>query len=258
MKKLFLLTILSSTSILSADQQRYQNEDAFEQHFYLNQNQDLDDRETMNDRNFIRSKPEYQQTETSHNQNLSNKKVKSDLDIQKEIRNALGTGWFTEGYPGVNYKVYNGNVVLTGTVKHTDDIKKVEEKVQKLEGVLHVDNQLSVSNADIKKNNGYHSKNANENNLRNYSESDLQESEKKYPQDSAATPQDRQLNARIRDRINSSWFSPRGEAIILKTANGIVIITGTIERTEDSQKLEKEIKEVSGVKSVNSNLNVQR
>lgn len=258
MKKLFLLTILSSTSILSADQQRYQNEDAFEQHFYLNQNQDLDDRQTINDRNFIRSKPEYQQTETNHNQNLSDKKVKSDLDIHKEIRNALVAGWFTEGYPGVIYTVYNGNVTLTGTVKHTDDIKKVEEKVKKLEGVLHVDNQLSVSNADIKRDNGYNSKNTNENNLRNYSESDLQESEKKHPQDSAATPQDRQLNARIRDKINSGWFSPRNEAIVLKTANGVVIITGTIERTEDTQKLEKDIKEINGVRSVNSNLSIQR
>ena len=90
-----------------------------------------------------------------------------------------------------------------------------------------------------------------------YSESDLLSSEKKYPQDTAATPEDRQINAKIRSKL-SGWFTKGYETVILRTSNGVVVITGTVEKSDEIQKVNDKIKDVEGVKSVNNQVTVQK
>jgi len=91
-----------------------------------------------------------------------------------------------------------------------------------------------------------------------YSESQLKESEKKYPQDSAASFQDRQLNAKIRDKLSGGLFSKDyDKKIVLKTANGMVLITGTVDKDDDIQKVTDKVKDIEGVKSVDNQLSVK-
>jgi len=90
-----------------------------------------------------------------------------------------------------------------------------------------------------------------------YSDSQLQNSEKKYPQDSAATLQDRQLNAKIREKLSGGWFSKGYDALILRTANGVVVISGNVDNNDDIQKIRDQIRNIEGVRSVNDQLNVK-
>ncbi len=72
----------------------------------------------------------------------------------------------------------------------------------------------------------------------------------------ASNPQDRQLNARIRDKLSNGWFSKGYETLVIRTTNGVVIIGGTVDKPEDIQKIIDQIKDIEGVRSVNNNLKV--
>lgn len=80
----------------------------------------------------------------------------------------------------------------------------------------------------------------------------------KYPQDSAATAEDRDLNAKIRERIKGGWFSKEYDTLILRTSNGIVVISGTVDTDEDAQKVHDQVKKVEGVRSVNNQIAVKK
>lgn len=72
-------------------------------------------------------------------------------------------------------------------------------------------------------------------------------------EDSASTEQDRQINARIRDKLKN--MNIKGyETIILRTQNGIVMISGSIDKMEDLMRIRDQVKGVEGVKSVNNQL----
>ncbi len=90
-----------------------------------------------------------------------------------------------------------------------------------------------------------------------YSDSQLQSSEAKYPQDFAANAQDRQINAKIRDTLSNTWFSKDYETLMISTTNGVVVITGTVYKVEDKQKVGDQVKAIDGVKSVNNQLTVK-
>ncbi len=94
-------------------------------------------------------------------------------------------------------------------------------------------------------------------NSETYSESQLQSSEKKYPQDFASNPQDRQLNAKIRDKLNNGWFSKGYQTLVIRTTNGVVVISGTVDKFEDIQKINDQIRDIDGVRSVNNQLTVK-
>lgn len=70
-------------------------------------------------------------------------------------------------------------------------------------------------------------------------------------QDFAATEQDKLINTQIRDRLSNLGL--RGyETIILRTQNGIVMISGSVDKVDDLMKIRDQIKNIDGVKSVNN------
>lgn len=175
------------------------------------------------------------------NQNPNDQKVVSDQEIIKKIRNALSSGWFSKGFENVSFNVNNGNVNLTGSVDTLENKNKIEDSIGKIEGVRNVNNQITVVKGNSK----------------TYSSSELQDSEKKYPQDFASTTQDKQLNARIREKLSKGWFSNGNKTLVLKTSDGIVIVSGTVDKPEDIQKVSDSINGIDGVRSVNNQMTVK-
>lgn len=159
----------------------------------------------------------------------------SDNDIAKDIREALSSSILSSGYPYVTYQVYNGNVALSGTVEKAEDKAKVEDKVNNIDGVKQINNQIKIED-------------------KNTSKKDAA----KNTQDYAATDADKDLNAQIRNRLNSGWFSKGYELIILKTSNGVVTITGFVDNVDDLKKISDEAKKVSGVRSVYNQASVKK
>ncbi|MCE5318433.1 MAG: BON domain-containing protein [Parachlamydia sp.] len=169
----------------------------------------------------------------------------SDDEIKKNVSDALKGGWFSGGYENVNIAVYNGVVTLNGSVDSADNRNKLMEKVKSIDGVRGVNNQVAVNAQPSSSNAGASSSS-------NYTDSQLQKSESKHPKDSAATSQDRQINAKIHDKVDG-WFVTN-ETLVFRTNNGVVTVYGTVEKYDDIQDLLNKLRQIEGVNAVNNKL----
>lgn len=165
----------------------------------------------------------------------------SDEEIAKSVSNIVNPGWFSSGYQSVSFNVSNGVVTLKGAVESKDAKDTIEQKVKKIDGVKRIDNQITIaskaSNSD------------------DYSNDQLKDSEKKYPQDYAATNQDRQINTQIRSKLSGNWLSKNFDNLAIRVNNGVVTITGTVDNRNDLKTLNdriKDLKSIEGVKSVDN------
>lgn len=75
----------------------------------------------------------------------------------------------------------------------------------------------------------------------------------KYPLDTAKTFKDKELNDRIRAKIEG-WFADDYRGVILKTDNGIVVISGNVESDNLSNDLAEQVRKMEGVKQVRNKL----
>jgi osmotically-inducible protein OsmY len=159
--------------------------------------------------------------------------VHIEQQLQKKIHDKLKGGWFTKGYPGVSAQIVNGDVTLTGVVASTKDKEKIDKEIREIEGVRSLNSQIRVENPTVtdKKN--------------------------EFPQDSYKTPQDEQLNKKIREKVSEGWVWDSYKNVTINTDNGVVTIGGSIKNLEDQNKLVNEIEKINGVKSVISNLTVR-
>lgn len=198
-------------------------------------------RNLSNDRNYATTEYDQRTDRDDKNPNY-NKGYVSDQDISKKIHDAIGSGWFSKGYENVSFEVYNGNVLLKGSVDTLEDKKKVEDEVRKIDGVRQINNQISVNPKKL----AY-------NQIANNA-SKIKEYEAKFPNDRAASDSDRALNALIRDKLNGGWFSSGYLTIVLNTSNGVVTVSGIVDNYDDIQKITKDIQKIDGVKSVNNRL----
>lgn len=155
----------------------------------------------------------------------------SDQKLTKDIHDKLSSGLFSKGYEQVNIDAKNGNVTLTGNVQTQSDKDKVEKEVRNMSGVRSLNSRIVIVEKDTIQ--------PNQNNMK----------------DSYTTPADQQLNMKIRDKI-TGWFWDSYPNVSLNTANGIVVLEGSIETPKDQQNLMTELRKIEGVKTVKSNLKV--
>lgn len=178
--------------------------------------------------------------DNTYSQNGDNQRTVSNQEINKKIEDTLSGGWFSKGFQNVSFDVNNGNVNLRGSVDSLENKNKIEDSVRKIDGVRQVNNQITIAKEDAN----------------SYSDSDSQNYQKKYSQDFASTSQDRELNAKIRDKL-SGWFSKGYDKLVIRTTNGVVVISGTVDKPEDVQKINDQIKNIEGVRTVNNQLTVK-
>lgn len=157
----------------------------------------------------------------------------TDQEIAKKIQDYLKGGWFSKSYEGVNVRVNNGKVTLSGTVPTNEDKQKIEKDVRNINGVRQLSSDLKATD-----NKG--------------------EKEKEFPQDAYATSADEQLNKKIRDQISKGWVWNSYKDISLHTSNGEVTLEGTVESIDDQYKLMEDVGKVEGVKRVKSNLKISK
>lgn len=244
MKQLFILVTLGSFSIVGA--RPYMSPEYMYKNSYQNERNDQGQYDNAYDQKGayyqMRSQqdPSFQRdVQRSDGMNGSNLSAK-DIEIQNKIRDLLGSGWFTKGFQNVIFEVDNGNVLLHGTVNTPEDKQKIEDNIRKIDGINHIHNHIAI----VKENPD------------NYTVVELQEFQQKYPQDFAASAQDRQVNAKIRDKVGNGWYSKDYETLAIKTTNGAVVIYGTVKKIENIQKMNDQIKDIPGVKTVDNKLTV--
>ncbi len=155
----------------------------------------------------------------------------SDQKLTKDIHDKLSSGLFSKGYEQVNIDAKNGNVTLTGNVQTQSDKDKVEKEVRNMSGVRSLNSRIVI-----------------------VEKSTIEPNETK---DSYASPADQQLNMKIRDKI-TGWFWDSYPNVSLDTANGIVVLEGFVETPKDQQNLMTELRKIEGVKSIKSNLRINK
>jgi osmotically-inducible protein OsmY len=180
----------------------------------------------------------YSSTSSTYNSNVS------DPELSKKIKDKIGSGWFSKGYESVYFDVYNGNVMLKGSVETQEEKNKVQDAVRKIDGVKQIDNQINVAGKKTAYNYGQIAS----------TESKMKEYSVKFPNDKAAMDSDRVLNEKIRDKLNGGWFSNGYTTIVLDTSNGVVTVSGIVDNYDDIQSITKDIEKFPGVQKINNRL----
>ena len=190
-------------------------------------------------------------------QNAQKRAFASDDQIAKKVHNILGSGWFTKGYQNVTFDVTNGVVSLRGSVETSDDKKKIENNVKKIPGVKQVNNEITVTAEKAAL--SYYQPPMMSDGMDSDDPEDTTKAATatKYSKDFAATDSDKQINEKIRDKLSGGWFNKGYDNLVIRTTNGIVTVSGTVNKFDDIQKVSDEIKKVDGVKSVNNQLTVR-
>lgn len=68
---------------------------------------------------------------------------------------------------------------------------------------------------------------------------------------------DQNISDDIHDELDSGWFTKGFESVTFKVNNGVVSLTGTVPTTDDKINLEKAIRNIDGVRSLDSQLAIQ-
>lgn len=101
-----------------------------------------DRNERMNDRMNDRMNNDRMYNDTMNKNRNSN--IPTDRDLNQKAQDSLKSGTFTRGYENVNVDVRNGRATLRGTVNSDSERTKVQDIVQKIDGIESVDNQITV------------------------------------------------------------------------------------------------------------------
>lgn len=166
----------------------------------------------------------------------------------------------------------NGFVIVQGNIDTWDNKKKIVTEILGISDVRDLKPRINVqepygmskdnenksygrtnSNENRDQNRSY-DRNSNSKNERSYNDRSMEKEERRFPQDQFATPNDRELNKAIREKISEGWLWDSYKDIQLNTENGIVFITGTIKDPKDEQILIEKIQKINGVRSVKSDL----
>lgn len=75
----------------------------------------------------------------------------------------------------------------------------------------------------------------------------------KYSSDTANTFKDKEINNKIRGKIEG-WFADDYKGVVLKTDNGVVVLSGTIDKVETGKDLADQVRKIDGVREVKNNL----
>lgn len=183
----------------------------------------------------------YQQESRNLNPNDSYS-TEEDRNIAKRIRDFL-RGELNQ----VTVQVNNGKVTLRGTVASEADIDKIEQTVNKLQGVKSFNNQLIIRD----------NRGSSLNSTRSYISDSSQTTQQANTKDTFQTEEDKALVRRIRERLSQSDLRVIPEALIIRINNGNVTLIGIVETEDDRSAVEEKVGNVPGVKTLTNQINVR-
>lgn len=181
--------------------------------------------------------------------------TEQDESIAKDIRVAIGAGYFTKGYEKVSGSVRNGNVVLVGSVDTLKDKEAVENAVRKVNGVHNVENNIKVVEIRKVQPSSKISESVDQANdehtVLTPQETNVKTIEKEGTQ---ATSADDQLSKNVRDALSPGMFTKGYEQVISSVKGGSVTLSGFVPTQKDKDAAEKAVRNVRGVRDVTNNI----
>ncbi|MBA2727069.1 MAG: hypothetical protein H0U49_02715, partial [Parachlamydiaceae bacterium] len=165
--------------------------------------------------------------------------TEGDRVINKKVRDAI-TGWFTDDYKYIFLNTSHGKLAINGYVESEKAKTKLVDEIRKMYPDANFDVKVSSGNIDAKDQKA---------NTRSNVISD-DKAKQDYPQDSASTQGDREINKKVRDAI-TGWFTDDYKNIFLNTSHGKLAINGYVESEKAKTKLVDEIRKMYPDANVN-------
>ncbi len=165
-------------------------------------------------------------------------KSSSDQNLESKIYERVDAGRYSKSFERVTVEANKGVVTLSGSVKTQADKENVEREVRRVSGVKSVNSQLTVELTNFQTNSGA--------------------KQRDFTQDTFKTNADEELNKRIRLEAGSNGLWNKFPDVALNSSNGYVTLEGSVENIDDREILLNEIQKVEGVKTVKSNLKIQK
>jgi hyperosmotically inducible protein len=154
----------------------------------------------------------------------------------------------------IRLNISNGMVTLRGRV-NTDAIKsRLNDLIKNVDGVKQVDNQLQTSATDDQTSFNF---NSNSSRLNQGSQFSNAADSQAAIQDTTGTTEDRALVQRIRTWLENDP-TVSGSNIHVDASNGKVVIRGQVNSATQKNLIGHIIQQVSGVKSVDNELNIAK
>lgn len=96
--------------------------------------------DNIRDQLFVRN----QDKDLSYNTDSSTTTKVPDQTLKNNIQDKLKGGMFSRGFEDIEIIVSNGNVTLKGFVEKSENIKTINDRVQDVDGVKSVNNEITV------------------------------------------------------------------------------------------------------------------
>lgn len=186
------------------------------------------------------------------NSNIVPSKSERDEIIAKEIRKALKGGWFTPGYEQVAVEVFNGNVILRGTVETWNDKTKIERKILKIKGVqtlntenLHVNEKADSISPTLKETQKIAPKATKPN---------------PTPENQSEVNVDIDTTRKIRQLLmqDDSLSSNAKNIKVITEEGGKVTLRGIVDTEDEKRKIESKVRRIDVITSVDNRLEVNQ
>lgn len=81
---------------------------------------------------------------TPENTTTQSNSTVNDKDVVEKVRKAISGGFFSKSYDNVSADVKNGVLTLRGTVSSESDVKTILDRVQKIEEIHQINNQIII------------------------------------------------------------------------------------------------------------------
>ena len=185
--------------------------------------------------------------------------VNSDREIAKNVEDNLKPGWISAGYETVSFDVVNGNVTLRGSVETLRDKEKIEKNVRDINGVRNINNQIRVTNLkpSLSLNDSSHRGFSNQSSGTSYYQPQVPADNRDYAsQNKSSNASDREIAKNVEDNLKPGWISAGFETVSFDVFNGNVTLRGTVETLKDKEKIERNIRDISGVRNINNQIKV--
>lgn len=159
MKNLIILAALSSASLVEAQSYTGSNP-SYDNSSYSNQSVDSGDSYTTQTSPSSSSQTSTSPTSSSYQTPSTSaasstgaatttapdpKQAARDQELAKKVRDTLTTVLVSsQGQHHVTFEVFNGTVILNGTVELPEDKKNIEKSIKRISGVRNINNNIST------------------------------------------------------------------------------------------------------------------
>lgn len=159
---------------------------------------------------------------------------KEDQQLLNKIQNTLDKDSPDQRFKNINITVNKRNVYLSGTIDSEQSHQLLREKLNNVEGILKISDQIDVGDTV----------------------GDLTPAKRNKMPMSSSTEIDRQLTLKAQNSLRGGKLSKGYDNVTVYVRHGIATVTGSIEKESEQNDILKRIQDIDGIQDVENHLSL--